>query len=500
MEILNNLVLGFEVILTFKYLLWCFMGVFLGTLIGILPGLGSIATISILLPIAVSLGDPMGTLVTMAGIYYGAQYGGSTTSILLNIPGETSSIITALDGYKMSQKGKAASALTVSALGSFVGGIVGTIVVCFLATPMINSALLFGPVEYTSLMIVCLLGSVFISRNSIVVGSGMLCSGILFAMIGADVNSGTHRFTFGQTFLLDGISFAIMAMGLFGLSEVLYILLQKKDSFFKNNKKIFYFDFKDVKKSIAPCFRGTIIGSILGVLPGGGTWISAMSSYMIEKKISKTPEKFGTGMVQGVAGPESANNAAAQTSFIPLLALGIPFQPIMAMMLSVMLMSDITPGPQLINEQPNIFWALIASFCVGNIFLLLLNLPLIGIWVKLISIPKILLYSTIVFFCIIGAYKINNNWQEVIFILSFFTALGYFFKKIDCDPSPFILGFVIGGYLEEYLRRSLLLHDGNFLLFIERPISLFFIVISAIILFCSIWYKNRNILHGLLKK
>jgi putative tricarboxylic transport membrane protein len=500
METLNSLLTGFEIILTWKYLLWCFTGVLLGTLIGLLPGLGSIATIAILLPMAISLGDPTGTLVMMAGIYYGAQYGGSTTSILLNIPGETSSMITALDGYKMSQKGKAGSALTVSALGSFVGGIIGTVFVCFLATPMINSALLFGPIEYTSLMIMCLLGSVFISRNSVVVGVGMVCIGMLFAMIGADVNSGTHRLTFGQTFLLDGITFAIMVMGLFGLSEVLHVLLQNRNSAIKNNKKFFYFDTKDIKQSIAPCFRGTIIGSILGVLPGGGTWISAMSSYMIEKKISKTPEKFGTGMVQGVAGPESANNAAAQTSFIPLLTLGVPFQPIMAMMLSVMLMSDITPGPQLMTDHPNIFWALIASFCIGNIMLLFLNLPLIGLWVKLINLPKVLLYSAIVFFCILGAYKINNNWQEVVYILLFFTALGYFLKKIDCDPSPLLLGFVIGGHLEEYLRRSLLLHDGNFLLFLERPISFFFIIVSVIMLGCSVWYKSNNNQSGFLKE
>jgi putative tricarboxylic transport membrane protein len=323
---------------------------------------------------------------------------------------------------------------------------------------------------------------------------------MLFAMIGADVNSGTHRLTFGQTFLLDGITFAIMVMGLFGLSEVLHVLLQNRNSAIKNNKKFFYFDTKDIKQSIAPCFRGTIIGSILGVLPGGGTWISAMSSYMIEKKISKTPEKFGTGMVQGVAGPESANNAAAQTSFIPLLTLGVPFQPIMAMMLSVMLMSDITPGPQLMTDHPNIFWALIASFCIGNIMLLFLNLPLIGLWVKLINLPKVLLYSAIVFFCILGAYKINNNWQEVVYILLFFTALGYFLKKIDCDPSPLLLGFVIGGHLEEYLRRSLLLHDGNFLLFLERPISFFFIIVSVIMLGCSVWYKSNNNQSGFLKE
>lgn len=499
MEILNNLLAGFQIILTWKYLIWCFLGVFLGTLIGVLPGLGSIATIAILLPMAISLGDPTGTLVMMAGIYYGAQYGGSTTSILFNIPGETSSMITALDGYKMSQKGRAGSALTVSALGSFVGGVIGTVVVCFLAIPMINSALLFGPIEYTSLMIMCLLGSVFISRNSVAVALGMCCIGMLFAMIGADVNSGSHRFTFGQTFLLDGITFAIMVMGLFGLSEVVYVLIHNKNVAIKKNKKFFYFDSQDIKKSMGPCFRGTIIGSILGVLPGGGTWISAMMSYMIEKKMSKTPEKFGTGMVQGVAGPESANNAAAQTSFIPLLTLGVPFQPIMAMMLAVMLMSDITPGPQLITEHSNIFWALIASFCVGNIILLFLNLPLIGLWVKLLSLPRVLLYSTIIFFCVFGAYKINNNWQEVFYILIFFTALGYFFKKIDCDASPLLLGFIIGKYLEEYLRRSLLLHDGNFILFLERPISLFFIVISTIILVCSFWYKNKNIFHNFLK-
>jgi TctA family transporter len=489
METLNSLLTGFEIILTWKYLLWCFTGVLLGTLIGLLPGLGAIATIAILLPMAISLGDPTGTLVMMAGIYYGAQYGGSTTSILLNIPGETSSMMTALDGYKMSQKGKAGSALTVCALGSFVGGIIGTVVVCFLATPMINSALLFGPIEYTSLMIMCLLGSVFISRNSVVVGTGMVCIGMLFAMIGTDVNSGTHRLTLGQTFLLDGITFAIMVMGLFGLSEVLHVLLQNRDSLAKSNKNFFYFDTKDIKKSIAPCLRGTMLGSMLGALPGGGTWISAMASYIIEKKISKTPEKFGTGMVQGVVGPESANNAAAQTSFIPLLTLGVPFQPIMAMMLSVMLMSGITPGPQLINDQSNIFWALIASFCVGNIILLFLNLPLVGLWVKLINIPKILLYPAIVFFCMLGAYKINNNWQEVVYILLFFTALGYFLKKINCDPSPLLLGFVIGGHLEEYLRRSLLLHDGNFLIFLQRPISLFFIIVSVIIL--VLWYKFK---------
>lgn len=496
MEILNNLLIGFDAVLTWKTFLFCFAGVLLGTLIGVLPGIGPVATIAMLLPFTLSLSDPIHSILMMSGIYYGAQYGGSTTAILLNMPGEASSIMTTLDGYKMSQQGKAGSALTISALGSFFGGIVGTIIVCLVAIPLIKLALKFGPIEYTSLMILALIGSVFISTNSFIVGVGMICVGLLISTVGSDVTSGANRFIFGQPFLQDGVSFAIMAIGLFGLSEIFYNIWTGNNSTINQtdkNKKLYYFDKDDLKRSSMPILRGTLVGSILGVIPGGGALISSIAAYILEKRISKSPEKFGSGMIEGVAAPESANNAAAQTSFIPLLTLGIPFTPVMAMILATMVINGIIPGPQTMNENSSLFWTIIASFAIGNVLLLLLNLPLIRIWVKIISIPKIILYPIVIFLCILGSYSIHNNWQEVVLLLIPFTLLGLFFKKIKIDTAPLLLGYVVGALLEENLRRSLLIHDGNFIIFLQKPISLLLLCISAILILISI-FKKKNFL------
>jgi putative tricarboxylic transport membrane protein len=503
MEILNNLLIGFDAVLTGKTLLFCFAGVLLGTLIGVLPGIGPVATIAMLLPFTLSLSDPIHSILMMSGIYYGAQYGGSTSAILLNMPGEASSIMTTLDGYKMAQQGKAGSALTISALGSFFGGIVGTIIVCIVAIPLMDLSLKFGPIEYTSLMILALIGSVFISTNSFIIGVGMICLGLLISTVGSDVTSGANRFIVGQPFLQNGVSFAIMAIGLFGLSEIFYNIFTVNNSTINQtdkNKNLYYFNKDDVKRSSMPILRGTLIGSILGIIPGGGVLISSVAAYILEKKISKNPEKFGSGMIEGVAAPESANNAAAQTSFIPLLTLGIPFTPVMSMILATMTINGVIPGPQLMTENSLLFWTIIASFAIGNILLLLLNLPLVKIWVKIISTPKIILYPIIIVVCILGSYSINNSWKEVVFLLIPFTLLGLFFKTIKVDSAPLLLGYIVGALLEENLRRSLLIHDGNFFIFLQQPISLFLLCISVALVVISIFKKKNFLFNSITNK
>jgi len=491
MEIVDNLTIGILSVFTTYNLLYCLIGVTLGTLIGILPGLGPFAAISMLLPFTYYL-DPISGIIMLAGIYYGTQYGGSTTSILLNLPGESASVVTTIDGYQMSKQGRAGEALSISAIGSFIAGIISILIVAALAAPLSNFGTKFGPAEYTSLMILGLIASVTLSRGSMLKSLSMVCLGILIGTIGVDINSGVERFTFDTPYLYDGIPFAIIAMGMFGMAEIFYNLLHIDPIKLKNTDiKNLYPSKEKIFSAFPSILRGTTVGSILGILPGVGAIVSSFASYSIEKNISKTPEKFGRGAIEGVAGPESANNAAAQTSFIPMLSLGIPTTPVMALLLSALLIHDITPGPTIISENATLFWTLIVSMLIGNFFLIILNLPLIGMWIKVLQVPRNILYPIIVLFCIIGTYVISNNFFNVLLLLPL-TVLGYFFKKWGCEPAPLAMGFVIGSILEEYMRRALMISDGSWTVFLVHPISLILLLISLSLLIFSSYKRLQK--------
>jgi TctA family transporter len=493
MEVLNHLLLGLSLAVTPENLLFCFIGVTLGTIVGVLPGLGPVAAISILIPFTLSISNPITGIIFLSGIYYGTQYGGSTTSILLNLPGEASSVVTAIDGYSMTKNGRAGAALAIAAMGSFFAGTVSTIIIAFLASPIANIAFYFGPVEYAALMFLGLLAVVSLSRDSFIKGLSMIMIGLLLSSIGFDVNSGTERLTFGFFDLGNGIPFAILIMSVFGLSEIIYNCLHPStnsvNSTYVPTLKELYPSKEEFKRSIGPIYRGSIIGSILGVIPGAGPILASISSYSLEKKISKTPEKFGNGAVEGVAGPESANNAAAQTSFIPLLSLGIPTGPTMAIMLATLILFGLQPGPQLISSNSNLFWALIASMWIGNFFLLLLNLPLIKLWIGILKIPRFLLYSIIIIGCIFGAYTLTSNWFFVLLLIPL-SILGYIFKILNCDTAPLVLSFVVGKMFEEYFRRSLEMSRGDLMVFFDKPISLSFMIVAALLIVFSIIYKK----------
>lgn len=491
MEILNNLLLGFSTVLTWKSLLWCLVGVTLGTLVGVLPGLGTMAAVSILLPIIYNIGDPTLSIIFLAGIYYGTQYGGSTTAILLNLPGESSSVVTTLDGYQMAQQGRAGVALAIAALSSFVAGTVATLLIMLISRPLAEVAFLFGPAEYASLMLLGLLASVALIQGSWLKGLGMVCVGILLGLIGTDVNSGSTRFTLGLPELIDGISFGIVAMGVFGLAEIVYNALHvPRTQINRVSIGSMYPTRQELKQSLAPASRGTLVGSIMGLLPGGGALISSFASYALEKKLSKNPEKFGQGELSGVAGPEAANNAGAQTSFIPMLSLGIPTTPVMALMLASLIISGIQPGPQVMTNNASLFWGLIASMWIGNFFLLILNYPLVTVWVQILKISWKILYPIILVVCVIGAWYINNNWFDVWMLIPM-AILGYVLKLLDCEPAPLAMGFVIGTMFEEYLRRSLQISQGDWMIFIQRSGSLTLLIITVCLVFLSIWSKRR---------
>lgn len=481
MELLANLSIGLETAFTINNLLFCLIGVFLGTAIGVLPGLGPTATIAMLLPITFGL-PPVSSLIMLSGIYYGAQYGGSTTAILVNLPGESSSVVTALDGYQMARQGKAGKALATAAIGSFVAGTFATVLLALFAPPLADIALQFGAAEYFSLMVVGLVASVVLASGSLLQAFGMIVLGLLMGMSGTDVNSGMERYTFETPFLAEGINFVILAMGMFGLGEIIKNLeeehlrsamVSKVEGLMPNKD--------DLKRMAWPIVRGTGLGSLLGILPGGGAMLASFASYSIEKKISKTPEAFGKGAIEGVAGPESANNAGAQTSFIPLLTLGIPSNPVMALMIGAMIIQGITPGPAVMTEQPALFWGIIVSMWIGNLFLVVLNLPLIGIWVKMISVPYHFLYPMILVFCCIGVFSLGNKLFDV-YLLAGFGVLGYIFSKLKCEPAPLLLGFILGPMMEEYLRRALLLSRGDFSVLVTRPISATMLAIAALAL------------------
>ncbi|MGO4277571.1 MULTISPECIES: tripartite tricarboxylate transporter permease [Cupriavidus] len=480
MELLTNLGLGFSTALTFQNLAYAFAGCILGTLIGVLPGLGPLATIAMLLPVTYTL-PPVAALIMLAGIYYGAQYGGSTTAILVNLPGESSSVVTTIDGYQMARRGRAGVALATAGIGSFFAGCVATLILAAFAAPLSELAFKFGPAEYFSLMVLGLIGAVVLASGSLVKAISMIVLGLLLGLVGTDVNSGAARFSFDVPELTDGLNFVSVAMGVFGFAEIIANLEQKehRETFTDHVTNLFPTK-EDFKRMIPAILRGTALGSALGILPGGGAALASFAAYSLEKKTSKYAHEFGKGAIEGVAGPESANNAAAQTSFIPLLTLGIPPNAVMALMVGAMTIHNIQPGPQVMTSNPALFWGLIASMWIGNFILIILNLPMIGIWVKLLKVPYRFLYPAILTFCCIGVYSVQNTTFDV-FQTAAFGVIGYLFIKLKCEPAPLLLGFVLGPMMEENFRRSLLLSRGDFTVFVTRPLSMGLLIAAAIL-------------------
>ena len=473
MDLIANLSMGFGVAFTPINLLYAFIGCMLGTLIGVLPGIGPVATIAMLLPATYAL-PPVSALIMLAGIYYGAQYGGSTTAILVNLPGESSSVVTTIDGYQMARKGRAGPALAAAGLGSFFAGSVGTLILAAFAPPLTELAFKFGPAEYFSLMILGLIGAVVLASGSLVKAIAMIILGLLMGLIGTDVNSGVARFSFDIPELTDGVGFVTIAMGVFGYGEIISNLSRPEDEreVFTAKVQGLFPTMEDFKNMFPAVIRGTTLGSLLGVLPGGGALLAAFAAYTIEKKTKLQPGEvpFGQGNIRGVAAPESANNAGAQTSFIPLLTLGIPPNAVMALMVGAMTIHNIQPGPQVMTSNPQLFWGLIASMWLGNLMLVILNLPLIGMWIKLLTVPYRFLFPSIVLFCAIGVYSTNNNTFDI-WMVAAFGLVGYLFLKLGCEPAPLLLGFILGPMMEENLRRALLLSRGDWSVFVTRPLS-----------------------------
>ncbi len=481
MDLLSNLSLGFATAASPENLLFCLIGVILGTLIGVLPGIGATATIAMLLPITFQL-EPVSSLIMLAGIYYGAQYGGSTTAILINMPGESSSAVTAIDGYQMARQGKAGTALAVAALGSFFAGTVATLLIVLFAPPLTAIALEFGSQEYFALMVLGLIASIALAHGSILKAMAMVILGLLLGLVGSDVFTGTPRFTLGIREYAEGLNFVAIAVGLFGVAEILRNLEGEQDRTVLGAKLGALWPSRaDLRRMIAPMLRGTALGSALGVLPGGGAVLAACASSTVEKRISDTPEAFGKGALEGVAGPESANNAAAQTSFIPLLTLGIPANPVMALMIGAMIIQGIVPGPNVATERPELFWGIIASMWIGNLMLIVLNLPLIGLWVKLLKVPYRILFPVIMAFSAIGVYSVNSNPYDL-YAIAFFGLAGYLLLKLGCEPAPLLLGFVLGPMMEENFRRAMTIGRGDPTTFLTRPISLTLLLLSVLVL------------------
>lgn len=485
MELLQNLALGFSVALTLKNVFYCFFGTLIGTLVGVLPGIGSFTTIALLLPVTYGL-EPTTALIMLAGIFYGAQYGCSTTSILINIPGEAAGVITVLDGYQMARQGRAGEALMVSALGSFVAGCFATLVIAAFAPPLATLALEFGPPEYFSLMVLGLVGAIVLARGSIIKAISVAVMGLLFGLVGTDVSTSTLRFTFGVVQLYDGIDFTVIAMGVLGISEIIANLEdaeENRQSFATTVKGlgIWRMSRQDFRRAWPAVIRGSIIGSALGILPGGGALISSFASYTVEKKLSKEPERFGKGAIEGVAGPESANNAGSQTSFIPMLTLGLPSNVVMALMIGALMIHNIQPGPQVMTNNPELFWGLIVSMWVGNLMLVILNLPLIGIWVKLLTVKYRLLFPAILAVCCIGVYTVSNQ-SLLVSVMAFFGIFGYVFTKFGFEPAPLLLGFVLGPMMEVNLRRAMTISHGSPAVFFTRPVSLSLLLAALLLL------------------
>jgi len=527
MDVIANLGLGFAVALTLQNVAYCFLGVLLGTVIGVLPGIGPVTTVAMLLPISFTLQPesalillagiyygaqyggsttamlvgvlpgigpvatvamllpftfglgPAPALIMLAGIYYGAQYGGSTTAILVNIPGEASSVVTTIDGHQMALKGRAGPALGIAALASFFAGCVSTLLITFAAPPLAAIALQFGPAEYFSLMVCGLIAAVVLAHGSLVKAIAMVVLGLLLGLVGTDVNSGARRFNFGMTGLADGIEFVALSMAIYGIAEVICNLEKKMaTSVVSDAVGRVWPSVADLKYCAGSILRGTGLGAILGVLPGGGALLASFAAYTLEKNVAKPPRQFGQGDIRGVAAPEAANNAGAQTSFIPMLTLGIPGNPTMAMMIGALMVHGIAPGPRVMTDRPGLFWGLIASMWLGNLMLVILNLPMVGVWVRLLRVPYRLLYPAIIVFCCIGVYIINSKPFDA-FVMAFFAVFGYIALKLDCEPAPLILGFVLGPMMEENLRRALLISRGDPMVFLEEPISLAFLIVAA---------------------
>ena len=496
-QIFSNLILGFTVALSAQNLIYCFIGCLLGTLIGVLPGIGPVATIAMLLPITFNL-PPIPALIMLAGIYYGASYGGSTTAILVNLPGESSSVVTCIDGYQMGKQGRAGPALAIAALGSFFAGTVGTLLIALFGPPLAELAFEFGAAEYFSMMVLGLIAAVVLASGSLIKAIGMILIGLLGGLVGTDVNSGIARYSFGVSELSDGIGFVSVAMGMFGFGEIISNLGQTSETKNIEVSKVHSLmpSWNDIKVSIGPILRGTAIGTVFGILPGSHTVIAAFSSYTLEKKLAKDPSRFGKGAIEGVAGPESANNAAAQTCFIPLLTLGIPTGAVMALMVGAMTIQGIAPGPQVMTQKPDLFWGMIASMWIGNFMLVVLNLPLIGMWVQFLKIPYRVLFPSILLFIAIGAFSINNSPFEV-YMAALFGFFGYYASKWGCEAAPLILGFVLGPLMEENLRRAMLISRGDPSVFFTRPISLGMLLVAFALLLMVVmpqFQKKREIL------
>jgi putative tricarboxylic transport membrane protein len=480
-DLLDNLALGLATAATWQNLLFCLAGVTIGTLVGVLPGISPLTTVAMLLPFTFGL-PPASAMIMLAGIFYGAQYGSSTAAILVNVPGETSSVITCIDGYQMARQGRAGSALAIAAIASFLAGTVATLAIALMSLPLAALALKFTAVETVSLVILGLLGAVVLAHGSPAKAIAMIVVGVLVGLVGVDVNSGAPRMTFGIPDITDGISFVPIAIGLFGIAEMIRNLEQPQD---RDLPRMRIASLLPTRAELAAAFpamlRGTSLGCLLGVLPGGGAALPPFSAYALEKKIAADPSRFGKGAIEGVAAPEAANNAGAQTSFVPMLTLGLPTNPLMALMIGALMIQGIQPGPQVMVKQPELFWGVIASMWIGNLMLLVINLPLIGIWVSLLRVPYNLLFPAIVVFCAIGAYSINNSFFDVWLMLGF-GLVGYFFLKVGVEPAPFVLGFVLGPMLEENFRRAMLISGGELTVFIERPISAVLLAGAALLL------------------
>jgi putative tricarboxylic transport membrane protein len=484
-DLLANLALGFSVAFSLENLGLAFIGCLVGTLVGVLPGIGPIATITMLLPVTFGL-EPVGALIMLAGIYYGAQYGGSTTAILVNIPGEVTAVVTTLDGHQMAKQGRAGAALGIAAIGSFFAGCVATLVVAGLAVPLTRIALVFGPAEYFSLMVAGLAFAVVLARGSILKAIGMILVGVLLSTVGTDLDTGAERMTFGYPPLADGLDFAVLAMGIFGFAEVLRNLevVEKRDVVKRPIGKVLP-TLEDLRRSVKPILRGSFLGAVLGILPGNGAVLGPFASYTVEKKLAKDPRRFGRGAIEGVAGPESANNAGAQTSFIPLLALGIPPNAVMALMVGAMTIHGIVPGPLVMVKSPTLFWGLIASMWIGNLLLLVINLPLIRLWVKFLDVPYRLMFPAILLFSCIGIYSINNSPADVLMSAGL-ALVGYALLKLDFETAPLLLGYVLGRLMEENLRRALTISRGQLTTFVQRPLSGALLALAVLVLVIAV--------------